>query len=834
MILIAMTMTAVMQDSTNLLAQVAEPALRALALAAAAGLGLKVFRVKATAVRLFTWTAVLYGALAMPLLGWILPPLAVPAPGFVVSPAAASGAEPRGEGSGPIAALKALRHPKSSLQRDSSLESKSSPDFSSLNLNSSLDTRSSTGARSPLAPTSPSDKKSSVSGVAASDKVSRAGAKAQDEASGFIAPLEALRHPKSWTQWDLKFAAQRDLSEWSAGAAWIYLAVALVLLARVMVGIEFSRRLLRAAQRVDDPRATRRLASRAYDAGLTFIPEAAESDLVSVPVTLGTLRSTILLPLEWREWDDAKLDAVIAHEMAHVARRDGLTQRLSLVHRAIFWFSPLAWWLDRKLAELAEQASDEAALSGGADCNEYARTLLGFFEALQAAPGRVWWQGVAMAKAGISERQTERLVEERLERILSWKGSLAMGAKNMSKKWIAVAVLVFAVPAVYVAASARPSGASSNSQAASPAQSQTPASAPSPASAPTPANNAKPSAAVVLSAETAPESDPEIAEAPEAAPQSAPEAEPPMPPAIASGISGGISGGLSAPLAPVAPPAAGITAYSSDSRMAPLAPWPPAAPQAYSYSYGHGQSNGYGQSSDRSVYNYSSNGSSSYGGTDGNSFYRYSYDNDERWIIVSGKSDSLTMSGDMGDAHHVEKLKKQIAGDFIWFQRGDKSYVIRDQATIDRARKLWTPPGELDKKQEALAAQQEALGKQQEELGSKMEQVQVKVPDMTADLDKLKAELKALSSSATIEDVGRVQSEIGDLQSKIGELQIQADGQQSKVGEQQGALGEKQGRLGREQAELGRQQARLAREANRQMKLLLDEAVKKGVAQLEL
>ena len=88
-----MAFIAVMQDSTNLLAQVAEPALRALALAGAAGVGLRVFRVKATSLRLFTWTAVLYGALALPLLGWMLPPLAVPAPGFLVSPVASSGAK---------------------------------------------------------------------------------------------------------------------------------------------------------------------------------------------------------------------------------------------------------------------------------------------------------------------------------------------------------------------------------------------------------------------------------------------------------------------------------------------------------------------------------------------------------------------------------------------------------------------------------------------------------------------------------------------------------------------------------------------------------------------
>ena len=156
------------------------------------------------------------------------------------------------------------------------------------------------------------------------------------------------------------------------------------------------------------------------------------------------LRSTILLPTAWREWDDAKLDAVIAHEVSHVARRDALTQRLSLLHRAIFWFSPLSWWLDRHLADLAEQASDEAALSCGADRKHYARILLGFFETLHAAPGRVWWQGVSMAKAGQAEH--------RVERILAWKGSVAMRLQ----KSIAVCIVALAAPVVYLAASAQP------------------------------------------------------------------------------------------------------------------------------------------------------------------------------------------------------------------------------------------------------------------------------------------------------------------------------------------------------------------------------------------
>ena len=103
-------------------------------------------------------------------------------------------------------------------------------------------------------------------------------------------------------------------------------------------------------------------------------------------------------------------------------RRDALAERLSLFHRAIFWFSPLSWWLARHLADLAEEASDDAALAAGADRTRYAETLLGFFAALEAAPGRVWWQGVSMATAGQAEK--------RVDRILEWKGSVAMRLKK--------------------------------------------------------------------------------------------------------------------------------------------------------------------------------------------------------------------------------------------------------------------------------------------------------------------------------------------------------------------------------------------------------------------
>ena len=722
-----MTLITSILASTNLLAQLANPAARALILSAIVGLGLAAFRVRTTSLRLFTWTAVLYAAVAMPLLQWVLPPLPIHTPAFLQSELRQYGTT-RNRAAEPAAAqpVRAARNNKvqtSSVETDNS----SRPSRSDLRV------------------------------------------AARTEAPSITPTAVASR--LLWST-----------IPWSAVAISIYLSVALILLVRFFVGLAFGHRLKRASRTIDDPRLRSKLTFCARAAGLTFTPRALESEFISVPLTLGALRSTILLPTDWREWDDSKLDAVLAHEVSHVARRDPLTQRVSLLHRAIFWFSPLAWWLDRHLANLAEQASDEAVLSCGADCKDYARTLLGFFAALQTAPGRVWWQGVAMAKAGQAEK--------RLERILSWKGAVTM----RMKKSIAAVVLALAVPLIYLAASARP--ASAHRQSEVPVKAQAPASAqPAAATGPdsSPDPNAKPDAAIAPSSNNETTTDRTTTNGTTINGQLSGQPAPPAGSAPRLGTS------VVVPVMPVA-------------AVFPVAPGAPVAPVAAVWQSGPSDSTSSGRGFS----------------------YRYGYDDEQRFVIVSGKTDSFTMSGSVEDAHHVEKLRKNIQGDFIWFQRDEKSYIIRDQATIDRAKKLWAPQEDLGRKQEELGKKQEALGKQQDELGAKMEQVKVNVPDMTADLEKLKTDLKQLSSGATVDQVGHLQSEIGDLQSKIGELQSHAGDQQSKLGEQMSVLGEQQGKLGEQQGELGRQQGALAQEASRQMKQLLDDAIAKGTAQLEM
>jgi hypothetical protein len=128
-------------------------------------------------------------------------------------------------------------------------------------------------------------------------------------------------------------------------------------------------------------------------------------------VTIGWLRPVLLLPDGWRSWPSAKLDAVLIHEREHVRRRDPVVQRLALLNRCIFWFHPLAWWLERKLSALAEEACDTAVLAGGHAPHDYARYLIEMARSVNAAGARLRWAGAVEFSAGQLARRIRRIMD---------------------------------------------------------------------------------------------------------------------------------------------------------------------------------------------------------------------------------------------------------------------------------------------------------------------------------------------------------------------------------------------------------------------------------------
>jgi hypothetical protein len=135
-----------------------------------------------------------------------------------------------------------------------------------------------------------------------------------------------------------------------------------------------------------------------------------QSPLLTAPVTVGILHPRILLPTNWTEWPQHKLHAVLAHEQAHVQRRDTLTSLLAHLNRCLFWFHPLAWWLQRKLSLTAECACDDAAIRSLGESRRYAEVLLEMAEAMRQNGGRISWPAPGFGGAGLLGHRIDRIL----------------------------------------------------------------------------------------------------------------------------------------------------------------------------------------------------------------------------------------------------------------------------------------------------------------------------------------------------------------------------------------------------------------------------------------
>jgi uncharacterized protein (TIGR03435 family) len=95
------------------------------------------------------------------------------------------------------------------------------------------------------------------------------------------------------------------------------------------------------------------------------------------PGIFGIFRPVLLLPEGLLErLSPEQLRAVIAHEMAHVRRRDNLTFAIHMVVEALFWFHPFVWWIGSRLIDERERACDEAVVEAGGQAQAYAEGIL--------------------------------------------------------------------------------------------------------------------------------------------------------------------------------------------------------------------------------------------------------------------------------------------------------------------------------------------------------------------------------------------------------------------------------------------------------------------------
>jgi beta-lactamase regulating signal transducer with metallopeptidase domain len=201
-----------------------------------------------------------------------------------------------------------------------------------------------------------------------------------------------------------------------------------VLSVRLFGGWMVARRLARRAVRPASPELqslAQRIAGRL---ALERVVRVVESSAVAVPMLVGWLKPVVLLPASALSGlTPTQVEALLAHELAHVRRHDYLVNLLQSAVETLLFYHPAVWWVSRQVRREREHCCDDLAV-GVCDRLEYV-TALASLAAMTTAPRP------ALAA-------TDGSLVGRIRRLLSPSGDDEV---SRSSGWIAVSVIVLAV-----------------------------------------------------------------------------------------------------------------------------------------------------------------------------------------------------------------------------------------------------------------------------------------------------------------------------------------------------------------------------------------------------
>jgi GWxTD domain-containing protein len=226
-----------------------------------------------------------------------------------------------------------------------------------------------------------------------------------------------------------EFATERRINGWNL-VLFSYVLITATSLLRLALGYRTLAKVKASSGRIA-PAILARIAEES-------LPVVYESETVLVPLAAGIARPYILLPINWKSWDEWKLRAVLSHELTHIQRRDFGVAVLAAINSCVHWFNPLAWWVQGQLRSLAEHACDEASILRAGDPVRYAEILLQFSFATQGA-GRIRVGGVAMAG---------QFIKSRIKRVLT----IEKPGNGMLSNATWAVIFMLAAPVLYLSA----------------------------------------------------------------------------------------------------------------------------------------------------------------------------------------------------------------------------------------------------------------------------------------------------------------------------------------------------------------------------------------------
>jgi beta-lactamase regulating signal transducer with metallopeptidase domain len=780
-----------------------EAAVRALVAALVLWTGLRLLRVRNVPAQKTAWGLVLAVALAMPLL------MRMPLPAWA-----------RAQIRLPAFSLPAMHTPAPSVAQPASPSTRPSPAqaVASAPFDAPAASTLKATGRSPMPPVSAYD-------FDASDSAS-------------AAPVESLKpnphlNPQPNTQLDTQLAAPSaphaaptpalnpalnssfEPARLLASLWLLYLAVGAALLLRLLFGLASSFRLWTSALPVRIP------AEAAHD---PLIPVRV-SRRVASPVNIG---SGIVLPAGYTAWDQEKLRVVLAHERSHVRQRDFYLQLLSRLYASLIWFSPLGWWLKRKLSELGEAISDRAGLEAAGSASAYAELLLEF-----AILPRPPITGVAMAHTNHLSARIERLLNDS-----TFRQSFT-GRRRALVALLLVPIAILASTALVRVQAARVVITASTFQIAPQSQDQQ-SPPPSAQSSDTQSTNAQSGDSRSLGSDssTSGKSDPEqVTDSGQAAPPT-PQAVPAPPaPQSAPDLPAPPSGAPpSAPPSPDAAPAPIILATPGKDSMPIVISIPPMPPMPQMSVIAPLDMELYGLNDQVMKL-------SKINGMNGLMFLDAGDMDCDSAALVGDPGSTPRFFGawDGGDgdyADEIDKARKQARGHFLWFHRDGKSYFIDDPAIVSQLESMQSRLDDLRKQMRDLREQERGANEQERDQAREQARKQREAmqnlpkPDLSDAVAQLNAAVASLKSSQgdTVfrEQLAEIQRRLSEIQSKLVASEVKVNwsadsAEWSKWSQAMSDYGAKMGALG---SQIGQ----VAKENHEKIRAIIDESVKNGKA----
>jgi HEAT repeat protein/beta-lactamase regulating signal transducer with metallopeptidase domain len=176
----------------------------------------------------------------------------------------------------------------------------------------------------------------------------------------------------------------------------IWAAGGIVVLAYVGAGMVGAWLLRQSATRVPPSWVEEaRTLAEAFEIG--GVIDVVESAAIAMPMASGVWRPLILLPPSAADWSDERRRVVVLHELAHIKRRDCLTQAVAQVVCAMYWFNPIVWFAARRLRIERERACDDFVLAAGEKRADYAAHLLDIAQTVRR-DRTLAFAGLAMAR----------------------------------------------------------------------------------------------------------------------------------------------------------------------------------------------------------------------------------------------------------------------------------------------------------------------------------------------------------------------------------------------------------------------------------------------------